>query len=165
MKTGIFGAGLFLGLVWCLIFYEKNYVQKSTDFFGMTGVFISAVWYFSSFVDIGRFLAVTVLSCFGSGSIFFAQILLKNTSPWDTISAGMKAAMNRAGLSSQCADSLSSVTGYFSFLISTLISVTLFVLAILAAFDVYVDGFSRSALTFRRTVACFFIFASAVLTL
>lgn len=165
MKTGIFGAGLFLGLVWYLSFSSDGDKKESGFIPTLTSVFITAVWLFYSFADVGRLLAVAVLSFFGTGSNSFVANILKNTDIYIGIMNYMKAAMNRAGLSSQCADSFSSVTGGFSFLISALISVTLFVLAILAAFDVYVDGFSWSALSVRRTVAVFFIFASAVLTM
>jgi hypothetical protein len=161
MKTGIFGAGLFLGLVWYLSFSSDGDKKESGFIPTLASVFITAVWFFYSFADVGRLLAVAVLSFFGTGSNSFVANILKNTDIYIGIMNNMKAAMNRAGLSSKCADS----TGILSFQISALISVTLFVLAILAAFDVYVDGFSWSALTVRRTVAVFFIFASFVLTM
>ena len=93
----------------------------------------------------------------------FVVDILKNTGFLNTAHADMRAVLTRAGVSSHCAGSFLTNIAVLSIMIFVLVSATVFVVAILAAFDVYVDGFSWSALSVRRTVAVFFIFASAVL--
>ena len=95
----------------------------------------------------------------------FVVDILKNTGFLNTVHADMKAVLTRAGVSSHCAGSFLTSIAVLSIMIFVLVSATLFVLAILAAFDVYVDAFTRSTWTIRRTVAAFFIFASAVFTM
>ena len=95
----------------------------------------------------------------------FVVDILENTGFLNTVHADMKAVLTRAGVSSHCAGSFLTNIAVLSIVIFFLVSATLFVLAILAAFDVYVDAFTRSSLTIRRTVAAFFIFASAVFTM
>jgi hypothetical protein len=74
----------------------------------------------------------------------FVVDILKNTGFLNTAHADMRAVLTRAGVSSHCAGSFLTNIAVLSIMIFVLVSATVFVVAILAAFDVYGDAFTRS---------------------
>ncbi len=164
MKNSVFGLGFLFGLLFYgLIFAFFASSEKVAHFLAFFVASFFTLHHVGAVTDFGGLFAVIILTAFGSGFAFYSLKLLAHFGALSTFS---EFAMNefiifftRAGFKNSCARSAGGVVAGGVILAFSL----LFDLAILAAFDIYVDAVARP--TTRRFVAAGFVFVSAVVTM